>query len=353
MLEPQLEQDDVAPDAVEPADPLADADLAEAERAGAARGVAALSGKTPACSVQSPPVRALSITASSSARPTPRPARPLGDVDALLADAAVDGAAGVRDDGHPADDLAVQLGDEAVLGEVTGVPLLPGRDARLERRATGRDPLGEDRCDGRVVVADRAGERARPNSKLPAMSRWATFDCYGTLIDWNAGHRRRARAALRRRAARRRCSRRYHELEPEIQAEGYRTYQEVLALTLERLANEVGLRRSPRAKAARSRTRCRTGRRSREVPKALEELRRRGWSLAILSNIDHALMVESEKRLGVPFDLIVTAEDVRSYKPAHGHWERFFEPTTADKERHVHVGASALPRRRARDARSG
>ena len=78
------------------------------------------------------------------------------------------------------------------------------------------------------------------------------------------------------------------------------------------------------------------------MPKALEELRRRGWSLAILSNIDHALMVESEKRLGVPFDLIVTAEDVRSYKPAPGHWERFFETTTADKERHVHVGASAF-----------
>ena len=78
------------------------------------------------------------------------------------------------------------------------------------------------------------------------------------------------------------------------------------------------------------------------MPKALEELRRRGWNLAILSNIDHALMVESEKRLGVPFDLIVTAEDVRSYKPGHAHWERFFEKTTASKERHVHVGASVF-----------
>ncbi len=53
-------------------------------------------------------------------------------------------------------------------------------------------------------------------------------------------------------------------------------------------------------------------------------------------------MVESEKRLGVPFDLIVTAEDVRSYKPGHAHWERFFETTTAAKERHVHVGASVF-----------
>ena len=89
------------------------------------------------------------------------------------------------------------------------------------------------------------------------------------------------------------------------------------------------------------------------MPKALEELRRRGWSLAILSNIDHALMIESEKRLGVPFDLIVTAEDVRSYKPAPGHWERFFETTTADKRAPRPRRRERLPRRRARDARSG
>jgi 2-haloacid dehalogenase len=77
-----------------------------------------------------------------------------------------------------------------------------------------------------------------------------------------------------------------------------------------------------------------------EVPETLEELRRRGWNLAILSNTDRALIMESEKALGVPFDLIVTAEDVGSYKPAHGHWSRFFEQTTADREQHVHVGAS-------------
>jgi 2-haloacid dehalogenase len=46
------------------------------------------------------------------------------------------------------------------------------------------------------------------------------------------------------------------------------------------------------------------------------------------------------KRLGVPFDLAIVAEDVQSYKPAHGHWERFYEVTTADRERHVHVAQS-------------
>jgi 2-haloacid dehalogenase len=170
------------------------------------------------------------------------------------------------------------------------------------------------------------------------MSRWATFDCYGTLIDWNAGiggvleqlyGTEQAPALLRR----------YHELEPQVQAESYRTYAEVLTLTLERLAGEVGYG-IPEGESGVLAHSLPDWPPFREVPAALDELRRRGWNLAILSNTDRALIVESEKRLGVPIDLIVTAEDVRSYKPAHAHWERFFELTTADRGQHVHVAAS-------------
>jgi 2-haloacid dehalogenase len=77
-----------------------------------------------------------------------------------------------------------------------------------------------------------------------------------------------------------------------------------------------------------------------EVPTALAELRHRGWMLAILSNTDRDLIAASEKQLGVPIDLAIVAEDVESYKPAHAHWERFFEATTADRDHHVHVAAS-------------
>ena len=170
------------------------------------------------------------------------------------------------------------------------------------------------------------------------MSRWATFDCYGTLIDWNAG----IGGVLERLYGSEQAPellRRYHELEPEVQRESYRTYSEVLSLTLERLANEVGYGIAEGESAVLPRS-LPEWPAFPEVPDALEELRRRGWNLAILSNTDHALIVESEKRIGVPFDLIVTAEDVHSYKPAHGHWERFFELTTADREHHVHVAAS-------------
>ena len=170
------------------------------------------------------------------------------------------------------------------------------------------------------------------------MSRWATFDCYGTLIDWNAG----IAGTLERLFGAERTPEllaRYHQIEPEIQAETFRTYAEVLSLSLERLVSETGLA-MPEGESGTLVHSLPDWPHFREVPAALTELRRRGWNLAILSNTDHALIVESAKRLGVPFDLIVTAEDVRSYKPAHAHWERFFETAAVDKEHHVHVAAS-------------
>ncbi len=72
------------------------------------------------------------------------------------------------------------------------------------------------------------------------MTRWATFDCYGTLIDWNGG----IGGVLERLFGAERTPdllARYHRLEPEVQAETYRSYAEVLTLTLERLVSETGL----------------------------------------------------------------------------------------------------------------
>src|SRR5215213_665093 len=170
------------------------------------------------------------------------------------------------------------------------------------------------------------------------MSRWATFDCYGTLIDWNAGIRGVLEGFLGAERAPGLLAR-YHALEPEVQAESYRSYAEVLTLTLERLVADERLS-IPEGEADALAKSLPNWPAFPEVPRALEELRARGWNLAILSNTDHALITESQKTLGVPFDIVVTAEDAGSYKPEHGHWERFFELTTADRQHHVHVGAS-------------
>jgi len=77
-----------------------------------------------------------------------------------------------------------------------------------------------------------------------------------------------------------------------------------------------------------------------EVSVALEDARARGWKLAILSNTDRDYIDASLERIGVPFELAVVASEIGSYKPAHRHWEAFFEQTGADPSRHVHVGAS-------------
>jgi 2-haloacid dehalogenase len=171
-----------------------------------------------------------------------------------------------------------------------------------------------------------------------AAARWATFDCYGTLIDWNTGISRELERLFGSEQSARLLDR-YHELEPQVQAESYRSYAEVLTLTLMRLADEeqIALPEGEASALARSLPDWPP---FPEVPAALEELRRRGWRLAILSNSDRELIAASQRQLGVPFDLTVVAEDVRSYKPEHGHWQRFFEATTAEDERHVHVAAS-------------
>lgn len=173
-----------------------------------------------------------------------------------------------------------------------------------------------------------------------AGQRWATFDCYGTLIDWNLGIRTELERLFGVEEAPRLLER-YHELEPEIEAgaDQFHTYREVLTLALERLAQEEGIQ-LPEGEAGALAKALPEWPPFTEVPAALAELRDRGWKLALLSNTDRDLIAASQKQLGVPFDLAIVAEDVESYKPGHAHWERFFEVTTADREHHVHVAAS-------------
>ena len=78
------------------------------------------------------------------------------------------------------------------------------------------------------------------------------------------------------------------------------------------------------------------------MPGELRELRARGWRIAILSNTDPDLLETSLETIGVPADARVTAADAGSYKPAHGHWTTLFERDDIDKERYVHVAASAF-----------
>ena len=165
-LEAQLEQDDVAPDAAQLPDSFTCADLAEAVHA-VQRDARLVLREDPRLQRPEAPF-AGALDQRREQRPANASAsRVLGDVDALLADATVDGAARVGNDRDPAGDLAVDLGDEAVVGQVSGVPVLPRRHRRLEGGVTRCDPLGEDRGDGRPVRGEqRANQHEMIQSRL-------------------------------------------------------------------------------------------------------------------------------------------------------------------------------------------
>jgi 2-haloacid dehalogenase len=170
-------------------------------------------------------------------------------------------------------------------------------------------------------------------------ARWATFDCYGTLVDWNAG----IRAELERLFGADQGARllvRYHQLEPQVQSEDPQaSYRSVMAAVLARLAAETGqeLAADDRDALGRSLPRWPV---FEEVPEQLEQARRRGWRLVMLSNSDRDLIDASIDAIGVQFTGAIVASEVGSYKPAHGHWRAFYDATGADRERHVHVAQS-------------
>jgi 2-haloalkanoic acid dehalogenase type II len=160
--------------------------------------------------------------------------------------------------------------------------------------------------------------------------RWVTFDCYGTLIDWNGG----IRAELARVFGEERADEqleRYHELEPELEADGTRSYREVLTEAMRGLGAPAGEEEA----LARSLPQWPP---FPEVPHALAEAREQGWSLAILSNTDRDYIEASMARLGVPFELAIVASEIGSYKPGLGHWRAFQERTGRAPD--VHVAAS-------------
>ncbi|MEN3310716.1 MAG: 2-haloacid dehalogenase [Actinomycetota bacterium] len=165
-----------------------------------------------------------------------------------------------------------------------------------------------------------------------ARDRWATFDCYGTLIDWNGGIRRELARVFGEDGADERLGR-YHDLEPALQAGGERSYRAVMTDAMRELGapeNEVsGLAEALPSWGSFP-----------EVRPALEDARARGWKLAILSNTDRDFIEASMKRIGVPFELAIVASEIGSYKPSHEHWSRFFAETGAPRETHVHVAQS-------------
>jgi 2-haloalkanoic acid dehalogenase type II len=166
-----------------------------------------------------------------------------------------------------------------------------------------------------------------------------TFDCYGTLIDWEGG----IAEAFQREASRDNIRLEsddtiaaYMAEELAVESEVYRSYREVLSQTAARVARRLGWQI--------------TEERARFLPEslpdwkpfrdtnaALERLARK-YSLGILSNTDDDLLAATRRHFTVGFDLVVTAQQIKSYKPGRAH---FLEATRrADGKRILHAAQS-------------
>ncbi len=167
-----------------------------------------------------------------------------------------------------------------------------------------------------------------------------TFDCYGTLIDWQRGIEEHLGALLRRKGLPPGKSTfpAYLQLEPQEQS-GYKPYKEVLRDTAVKVAQHLGVgisRKEAEGFAA-------------SVPfwppfgdtvEVLRELGRLGYQRVILSNVDRDLLVATVRRNRLDVDGFISAQDVKSYKPALGHWAQFLEVYGVEKLRVLHVAQS-------------
>ena len=172
-----------------------------------------------------------------------------------------------------------------------------------------------------------------------AATRWLTFDCYGTIADWNscmlsalepvAGPQADALLAA------------YHRAESILEAgPPWRPYREILTEGLALAA------RADRGRACGRGLRARWSRRGRgmaifpDVDEALADLVRSGWRLGMLTNCDDDLFESTAEKLPAPVEVVVTAQQVKSYKPDLAHFRKFAEVTGATPANWIHVANS-------------
>jgi putative hydrolase of the HAD superfamily len=170
-----------------------------------------------------------------------------------------------------------------------------------------------------------------------------TFDCYGTLIDWEAGLLAGLREALPQASglADDVLLETYAGHEAAAERPPYRSYREVLATGLRGVAADLGASVDEEAVARFSES-VRDWPAFPDSAEALARLKRR-YRLVILSNVDRAGFAASNRRLGVEFDAILTAQDIGSYKPSPANFDALLlgiDELGVPRERLLHVAQS-------------
>ena len=175
-----------------------------------------------------------------------------------------------------------------------------------------------------------------------ASTRLITFDCYGTLIDWETGMLAAMRPLFRRDVrdiSDAQLLETYGEVEGELESGRYLVYREVLS----RSVREVGSRLGAKVSADEGREFAESltsWEPFSDTVASLEKLAQR-FRLGIISNVDDDLFAVTRKKLKVSFDPVVTAQQVESYKPSHRNFEEMLRRSGLKKEQILHAGQSA------------
>jgi 2-haloacid dehalogenase len=175
---------------------------------------------------------------------------------------------------------------------------------------------------------------------IPKEISFVTFDVYGTLIDWETG----AYDAFSREAAREgftidrdQLIPLFHEVQQRIQAGSYELYAEVLRRTAVEIAKELGWPLEP-SRSGFLPDSVQRWPPFKETNPVLQRIAKK-YKVGLISNIDDKLLGQTRRHIPLDFDLVVTAQQVRSYKPDPAHFAEC-ERRIGGKKGWVHVAAS-------------
>jgi 2-haloacid dehalogenase len=175
---------------------------------------------------------------------------------------------------------------------------------------------------------------------IPKQINWVTFDVYGTLIDWETG----VAEAFEKEAERdgftldrAEIIRLFHETERQIQAGSYELYAEVLRRTAVQIAKEVGWPLEP-SRSGFLPDSVQRWQPFKETMPTLQKIKKQA-NVGLISNIDDKLLGLTRRHIPIDYDLVVTAQQVRSYKPDPAHFTEC-ERRIGGKKGWVHVAAS-------------
>lgn len=168
-----------------------------------------------------------------------------------------------------------------------------------------------------------------------------TFDCYGTLIDWESGMLAALRPVLLVHNAKlndEQILELFAEIETEQEEGEYTKYREILRRVVQKFGERLGFETNPTELDSLANS-IKNWQPFPDTVEALKNLKNK-FKLAVISNIDDDLFAGSARNLDIDFDWIITAEKAKSYKPSLHNFELAIEKIGLPSEKILHIAQS-------------